>query len=134
MLYNTEAELMYPSLDGLSGLGCGGDCNCGCKKDKKGMGSTSVIGWWCTNFGIDCPTADEIARSNENAGGSLTAANQQKATDLALAVIAADDPCHYSEINGMSEIDKLLKCGQFAGNAWLWGGLVLVGGLLLLRR
>ncbi len=153
MLVNSDAELMYPSLDGLAGLianglGCGGDCGCGCK--KRGIGSlfgpdtnqikqetgdifvpTSTIPWYCEKFGIMCPTPEEIARDESNYGPALTQENRDKATQMTLDIIRKENPCDYSEINGMSEWDKMVKCGDVN---WVKWGVIGVSLYIVLKK
>lgn len=149
MLVNTQAELMYPAL----GLGCGDDkdCGCGCKKGDKGYGIgdigdiTDRSKWTlplCAPFAFDwlrdlapefcrTPTTEEILKDKSNCGGLLSAANCKEAEDSARDIVNSDNPCNYSELDGMSEWDKIFKCGQVN---WPLVSLVVIGGIILIKK
>jgi hypothetical protein len=157
MLYNNEAELMYPPLSGLrglvglvglSGLGCAGKDDCGCRCDSelkkvglnglgelRGLGRLGDIPWSCSTLGIFCE--DPIIQTkndNSNYGPALTQENRDRATALAVSTVEADmisNPCSYSESNGMSEFDKMFKCGEFN---WPLITMIAIGGVILLKK
>lgn len=145
MLFNTKADLMQASLEGIGGLGalgCGGDCGCGCEKktsllDLVGMGDLGDIPWSCSSFGLFCQDPiTQQQQDNSDFGGSLSTASRNAATEMAVTITQKDmasNPCSYSETNGMSEIDKLFKCGQFGGN-WLVWGVGLAAAALIYKK
>lgn len=142
MLFNTEAFLMMPSTDnGLGSLSCGGkkDCSCGCSNS---LGSLGDINSFCSTFGLFCEDPiTQTKRDDSNFGGSLTQANKDRATQLALDNVAADiekNPCLYSETN-MGFLESLIKCDLGFGGVgskinWLLVGGVIFGGALLLKK
>jgi len=134
----TQAELMNPSLDGLgslsslSSLSCGKGCHCDDCSSLQGIG-LGDIPWSCSTFGLFCQ--DPITQTKldiSNYGEHLSQENRDRATSMAVENVEADmkkNPCAYSENTGMSEIEKMLKCGQV--NWWLVGGVVLVGAMII---
>jgi hypothetical protein len=153
MIVSTEAELMYPAISGLAGLGCGCGCNgkaggCGDKASLKGIGDiTSRSNWtlplcapwawdWMQPYAPEfcrIPSKEEIIKDPSNYGPALTPENRQRAEDMTRQTIEDDDPCNYSMLrdSGMSELEKALRCGQV--NWALWG-LVALGGVILLKK
>ena len=130
MLVNTKAELMYPSLEGLAGLGCV-DCfsTCGCSSDaSKGMGSLGDAweSWYCQGFLAPSifpwcvpPIPNEVLKNDTSMfGKNLTQENRDRATSMA-QVIVENDPSLQSDGNNI--------------NWWLIGGLAL-GVVVLVKK
>lgn len=87
----------------------------------KGLGATGPdLGGWCGtgNPFVDffCSeeskrsTVEQIITDTSDYGSQLSLANRLRAEEMARATIAADDPCNYSEISGMSWPRKV-ACG-----------------------
>ncbi len=133
-----------------AGLGCGGGCRCNeCKEDKRslGLGAADNSASWCDtwpwkNFSYLCQggvdissvTTEDIIKDESNYGPALSPENRRKAEQLARDIIEADrrqDPCRYSELDGMSELEKIFKCGQVN---WALVGVIVVGGILIIKR
>jgi len=127
MLVNTKAELMYPSLEGLAGLGCV-DCfsTCGCSSDaSKGMGSLGDAweSWYCQGFLAPSifpwcvpPTPSEVLKNDNSMFGSqLTQQSRDRATELA-QVLVENDPSLQPE---NTNINWLLIGGLFIGGIWI---------------
>ena len=90
MLMNNEAELMYPSLEGLGNLACAGCFDtCACSTPK--AGSLGDIPWSCSTWGLFCQDPIiQAATDNSSFGGSLTQANRDLATSRAITLVQGD--------------------------------------------
>ena len=87
----------------------------------RGMGAVDYAGAsWCGSgnpfMDFFCPAAaerstiEQIVMDESNYGGHLSLEAKRAAEQMAREAIAADNPCNYSEISGMSWPRKVL-CG-----------------------
>lgn len=129
-----------------NGLGCNGCFDtCGGMEGLDafiGPPSGSNLPFMCNWFSLGCPTPEQIAKDDSNAGGSLSQANKDLATQMALENIRADmvsNPCAYSGIDPNISWFDWAKCNLgLGGNGstpnWLLIGGAVVAGVLILKR
>jgi len=65
-----------------------------------------LIDFFCPDSATK-PLQEQIIMDPSVYGSQMTEENKRLSEAMARAAIAADDPCNYSEINGMSWIDKI---------------------------
>lgn len=144
MIFNDEAELMYPvppsfrSLDGLGGLGCGNDssCGCGCKSNLSGLGDItdrsdfglSLCNWTPLRFTPMCsvPSTEDIIKDTSDYGGQLSPENRAIAEGMAQKAIVDDcraNPGSYTEVPGSCSYNSPM----------LGIVLLVIGGFLIVR-
>ncbi len=79
------------------------------------------------------PTTEQIITSTSDYGGQLTLEARAAAEELARELVAGDDPCSYSEINGMDLFGKL-KCYMDGKGTFplpdLMMPMLVIGGLI----
>lgn len=138
--------LVDNSISGLGGLGCGDTPCAPCSAKKKGLGATDVMGAsWCGSgnpfIDIFCSdaskksTMEQIITDPSYYGKNLSPESIIAIENTTRNIIANDNPCNYSEINGMGWFDKL-KCDLNSGNTntsslWIIGGAIVAGVLLV---